>query len=152
MARQRNTAAALERAENQAKALELRRMGLGFEEIGAKLSISTPTAFRYVSRGLAAARAQVAASADELRAEEISRLDGMLAALWPRARRGEAQAIDRVLKIMERRARMLGLDAPERRELTGKDGGPIRSAVDMSGLSDGALQELLAAARPADGG
>jgi len=32
------------------------------------------------------------------------------------------QAIDRLLKIQERRAHLLGLDAPKRTELTGKDG------------------------------
>ena len=34
-------------------------------------------------------------------------------------------AIDRLLKIQERRARLLGLDAPKKMELGGPDGGPI---------------------------
>jgi len=47
---------------------------------------------------------------------EALRLDQMQAALWQRATDGEVRAIDRILRIMERRARLLGLDEPERRE------------------------------------
>lgn len=114
------------KVENQARALELRRAGLGFEAIGAQLGIKKSQAHRLVVSGLAEARAQVAASADELRSEELSRLDGMLTGLWPRARKGEVAAVDRVLKISERRAKLLGLDAPERKQLEGAGGGPMQ--------------------------
>jgi hypothetical protein len=41
----------------------------------------------------------------------------MQAALWERAiEERDCKAIDRILRIMERRARLLGLDQPERRE------------------------------------
>jgi ribosomal protein L15E len=110
-----NTSAAEARKlDNQVKALELRRMGKGYVEIGAALGISKSQAHRYVTEGMGDARAQVAAGIDEIRTEEISRLDAMLSGLWPKARRGEVAAVDRVLRIMERRARLLGLDAPMR--------------------------------------
>jgi hypothetical protein len=113
--------------EDQQKALELRRMAKGYQEIADALSIGLATAHRYVKAAMADARAQITAQADELRAEELSRLDGMLAGLWPRARRGEAVAVDRVLKIGERRAKLLGLDAPTRTALQGggEDAPPI---------------------------
>lgn len=144
-----NTANAAKSAaslERQIQALELRRAGLGFEAIGAKLGIKKSQAHRLVQAGLADCRAQVAANADELRSEEVSRLDGMLQGLWPRARKGEAAAVDRVLKIMERRSRLLGLDAPERRELSAPGGAPLLppSTIDASKLSAEALEELLA--------
>lgn len=98
--------------DRQVKALELRRMGKGYSEIAAALGIGRSQAHRLVQSGLADAVAQVSAEADELRAEEVSRLDAMLSGLWPDARRGQHAAVDRVLRIMERRAKMLGLDAP----------------------------------------
>lgn len=113
--------------QRQAQALELRRMGKGFAEIAAALGIGKSQAHRLVVAGMEDARQQIAASADDLRVEEVSRLDGMLAGLWPTARKGGVAAVDRVLKIMERRAKLLGLDAPERRELTGRGGAPIES-------------------------
>lgn len=112
MPRSSTDAGAATRIKRQAEALELRRAGLGFEEIASRLGVGKSQAHRYVVAGLADARAQIRASADELKSEDLSRLDAMLTGLWPRARKGEAIAVDRVLKIMERRARLLGLDAP----------------------------------------
>jgi len=45
---------------------------------------------------------------------ELERLDVMLLALWRRVQNGDERAIDRALKIEERRAKLLGLDAPIR--------------------------------------
>lgn len=108
----KTSAATARKLERQVKALELRRMGKGYVEIAAALGIGKSQAHRLVQAGLADARAQVQADAGDLKAEEISRLDAMLAGLWPDARKGSQGAVDRVLKIMERRARLLGLDAP----------------------------------------
>jgi vacuolar-type H+-ATPase subunit H len=127
----RLSASRIKALEDQQKALELRRMAKGYQEIAHALGIGVATAHRHVQSALAESRAQISAEADELRSEELSRLDAMTAGLWPRARKGEAAAVDRMLKIMERRAKLLGLDAPERRELSGAGGGPIQ-AVGMS--------------------
>jgi hypothetical protein len=53
-------------------------------------------------------------AAESVRDVELRRLDRMLRGLWNKAVQGDPQAIDRVLKIMQRRAKMLGLDEPER--------------------------------------
>jgi hypothetical protein len=130
----KNTAALSRKLDNQAKALECRRMGMGYAEIGRTIGVGKSQAQRYVVAGLADARAQITASADDLRSEEISRLDAMLAGVWPRARKGEAVAIDRVLKIGERRAKLLGLDAPTRTALEGGGDGapPIATAASVT--------------------
>ena len=87
--------------------------------------------------------------------KEIARLDGMLEKLWPKARRGEVSAVDRVLKIGERRAKLLGIEAPVRIETTGKDGKPIEvsstATIDPSKLSTQTLQDLLDARLAPDG-
>jgi len=119
MGKQRNTPNAIKRAELQAKALELRRAGRGFEDIASQIGISKSQAHRYVVAGLSAARDHIKAHADELKAEQLSRLDGLMEALWFRARKGEVTAVDRVLKIMERRDKLLGLEAPTRHALQG---------------------------------
>lgn len=51
-------------------------------------------------------------SADQYRTLELERLDRMLVGLWTDARSGRWLAVDRVISIMERRAKLLGLDAP----------------------------------------
>lgn len=51
-------------------------------------------------------------------AEELASLDRMQHTLWPDVLKGEDKAIGRVLSIMDRRAKLLGLDQPERYEHT----------------------------------
>lgn len=125
----KTSAARARKLKNQAQVLALRRAGMPFSQIAIKVGISKSSAHQLVQEGLEDARKQIASSVDELRAEEISRLDGMLAKAYPIAAKGDLQAIDRVLKIGERRAKLLGLDAPARHALQGggDDAPPIVS-------------------------
>jgi DNA-binding CsgD family transcriptional regulator len=104
-------------AQLQDRCLELRANGLSFREIARELKVAPATAYKAVARGLAAVNAGCREQAQELRALEALRLDQMQAALWQQAiEERDVRAIDRILRIMERRARLLGLDEPERRE------------------------------------
>lgn len=127
--RSKTSATTVRGVKNREAALDLRRAGWSFERIGEKLGITRQAAHKLVTGAMESARAQIAASTDELRMEEVSRLDGLLEKLWPKARKADAQAVDRVLKIMERRAKLLGLDAPIRTALQGggEDAPPIVS-------------------------
>ncbi|MFC8447727.1 hypothetical protein [Kitasatospora sp. NPDC057223] len=88
------------------------------------------------------------ASVEELRALEDARLDRMFMVAYRRAvRDGDLLAIDRALRIMERRARLLGLDQPARTEITGQGGGPIE--VDTTADE---LAALIAITDPAGSG
>lgn len=113
MAAQNNTAsrkvAALQRRQ---LCVELRRSGKSYDEIAHQVGISKSQAHRHVESALAEAREAIDADAVELKAQELDRLNAMLSGLWTEARRGNHGAVDRVLKIMERRAKLLGLDAP----------------------------------------
>jgi hypothetical protein len=101
---------AITAAERQAKALEMRKGGATFAVIAARLGFKGPQgAHETVSKAIALIPRE---AADELRAMEVERLDAMLAGLYARACKGDEAAIDRVLRIMERRARFLGLDLP----------------------------------------
>jgi hypothetical protein len=51
--------------------------------------------------------------AEELRSMELERLRSLQVSLWSRAKEGDLGAVDRILKIMERRAKLTGLDSPE---------------------------------------
>jgi preprotein translocase subunit SecD len=104
-------------AQLEAQCLQLRASGLSFREIACELSVAPSTAFKAVARGLAAANERNVEEAASLRDLEVMRLDEMQAALWEQAvDECDTRAIDRVLRIMERRARLLGLDAPVMRE------------------------------------
>lgn len=136
------SAARARKLERQVKALELRRMGKGYAEIARTLGIGKSQAHRLVQAGLSDARDQIRAEANDLRAEEISRLDAMLAGLWPDARKGHQGAVDRVLRIMERRSKLLGLDAPVRLAHGGDTDGPPIQAEHVHTLSDADLERM----------
>jgi len=58
----------------------------------------------------------------EWRAIELDRLDELHRAIWDKAVGGDLAAFDRVLKRMERRAKLLALDAPAKVAPTTPDG------------------------------
>ena len=124
--------------DRKLQALELRKAAATYQQIADQLGYrSASGAFNAVK---AALKATLREPADELRELEAARLDAMLLPLWRRVQSGDERAVDRVLRIMERRARLLGLDAPTRGELSGPDGKPL--AFDLSMLSDEELKIL----------
>jgi hypothetical protein len=101
--------------ERQRQALELRKAGVGFQQIADQLGYGGPSgAFNAVARAL---QKVIQEPAEAVLALELARLDAMLLGLWPKARAGHASAVDRVLKLMDRRAKYLGLDAPVKVDL-----------------------------------
>ena len=94
--------------------LELRLAGANLEAIGRQVGLHKSN----VSRRIKDALADIpAAEADALRTIENERLDGMQVAIWSRVRQGDLGAIDRAIRISERRSRLNGLDAPQRVDL-----------------------------------
>jgi hypothetical protein len=117
--------------DRKLQALELRKAGATYQAIADQLGYrSVSGAHKAVT---AALKATLREPADQLRELELTRLDAMLLPLWRRVQSGDEKAVDRALRIMERRARLLGLDAPSRGELSGPDGSPL--ALDLTGLS-----------------
>lgn len=96
--------------EQDGRCLELRKAGLTYERIAEALGLSDRSiAWKGVNRAL---QLTIQEPADELRKIEGERLDALLRAMWPQAMQGKGWAVDRCLSVMERRARLLGLDAP----------------------------------------
>ena len=95
-------------AENEVKALELRSAGVTYRDIAKRLGISVAAAHKIVSRGMGRLIAKCEEKAEMVRTMELDRLDKLQVSLWPSAVKGDAQAIDRVLKIMESRAKYTG--------------------------------------------
>lgn len=137
-----------ELTEIERKALDLKIQGKSTDAIAAALGIPRSTAYDTVCRALARSDEAMAKRARSHRELEAQRLDALLAAVFPVAVGdrhvvasdpddnptdvafdAQVKAIDRVAKLMERRAKLLGLDLPTRTELTGKDGGPVATTA-----------------------
>jgi len=101
----------LRAAKKQVKALELRVEGLSFRQIALELKYKGPSgAYKAVD---AALERTIREPAEQVRLLELARLDRLQVMPWKQATViGDPKAVANVLKIMERRAKLLGLDAP----------------------------------------
>lgn len=123
--------------ERELQALELRKAGFTFDRIGQQLGITTQGAHQAIKRALARIAAKTDEAADDVRRLELERLDGMLPVMWTQAKQGNQGAVDRVLRIMERRARLLGLDAPAEVKIGGRITQVTEQLVDAGDACDG---------------
>ncbi len=95
-------------AQLDAEALRLRSSNLTYEEIGRRMGCNKATALRRCERALGEIPRE---TADIYRRLEDMRLDELSVILWPLATAGSLSAIDRLLVIFKRRAKLWGLDA-----------------------------------------
>lgn len=103
--------------ETEARALDLRKRGYTFAEIGKQLGITMQGAHLAVHRALDKIASLGAEEARDLRRIELERLDRLQKALAPKANKGNAESARALLRVMDRRARLLGLDAPVKSDL-----------------------------------
>lgn len=109
----------LRRAEIVRQALEYRKAGMTYDEIGRRLGFSTQRAGKIVNEELKRINKKSAEDAQEITTLEMLRLDAMLQGIWKSAtEEGSLGAVDRVLAIMNRRAKMLGLDEVSKSTVT----------------------------------
>lgn len=127
------------KTERIARAFELRKAGLSYRRIADQLGYSHEMVRQDINGMLATITTDTVENAKELVSLELARLDDMTISLWPEARQGDRKAIDTVLRIMERRAKLLGFDA-----------NPITKSVTVSvtpeqigSMSDYELQQLI---------
>ncbi|MCW2275060.1 hypothetical protein GJ654_10040 [Rhodoblastus acidophilus] len=104
----------LDRVNRDLAILNMRLHGLTFFEISRKLPeagfkrVSVSRVYAIVAKAL---RSNPHAPARDLRDLELMRLDQLQAAHYKQALKGDATAAQRVLAIIDRRAKLLGLDA-----------------------------------------
>lgn len=101
--------------------------------IADELSVGVAT----VARDLAALREQWQQSGlrdfDAAKAEQLAKLDKAESELWEQWRAGaeadgsnaDPRYMDKILSVIERRCRLMGLDAPKRAEVSGPNGGEL---------------------------
>ena len=93
--------------ERERKALEMRILGYPLDRIAAEVGYTNRSAaHKAIDRALAAIPAEEART---LRAIELERLDLAQRKVMPGVLREDLPSIDRMLKIMDQRARLLGL-------------------------------------------
>lgn len=124
--------------QRQADAVAMRLRGKSYSQIAEVLGITKQRAHQLVMQAFEEMRQQCAEDTEQLRAIELARLDRITETFAPMLEmpgldlqdvEAAKKAADVLIKVSERRAKLLGLDAPTRAELTGKDGQPFVAGV-----------------------
>lgn len=102
--------------ERDEKAASLRRAGATWDQIARQLGYGSPAAA--YNRFMILMHEYPRETIEAARDLEADRLDQLQRALWPKALAGDQAAISTVLRIMDQRARLLGYNAPVRKEIT----------------------------------
>lgn len=99
--------------DREREALQMRKAGATYDKIGESLGLSRSGAYDLVRRGLDELNKTCREEAELLRRLEDERLNAVWEVLWPKMLDGDLRAIDRGLRLMERRSRLWGLDVQE---------------------------------------
>lgn len=98
--------------ERRKQAFTMRTAGANYQKIGDALGISRQGARKTVEAAMDVLNKEVSDSALHYRTLQLERLEVMHSGLWEKAVEGREFAVDRIVKIMDRQAKLLGLDSP----------------------------------------
>lgn len=102
-------------------ALDLRQAGNSYREIAKQLGASVSTIWEDINDALVTLADQEQEKTKMLRQLELERLDALHSSHWANATTGQdTQAAAVILKIADRRAKLLGLDKPAQLDITGQ--------------------------------
>lgn len=96
--------------DRQRQIVQMRIGGGGYADIAKRLKIAPSTVGRALKRAMEVWKVENSELIEEQVHLQIKRLDRMILAIWPEVITGNLLAIDRALRIEERRARLLGFD------------------------------------------
>jgi len=142
-------------AERRTKAVAMRLAGVDYDTIAQRLGYaSRGAAYTDIDRALQTRLTEQRQGADVLRQQELARLDRLQAAAWTSAAAGDLKAVETVLKVIDRRCKLLGLDAPQRHEvvtLDAIDAEIARLTAELGGAFEAGEAASPAATSPEEG-
>jgi hypothetical protein len=122
-------------AELAQQVLNFRRAGLNFDVISERLNLTATAAKAMFDQALAAHDPAFG------RALESDRLDRLHAAVWPEALKGNLDAVDRVVRISERRERVARVPKVNEHALRNQFEESVKTAFELRPDVDAALIE-----------
>lgn len=125
-----------QRVERQQRAFELRKAGKSFRQIGEMLDYSHEMVRKDIQSIIDELVSETRRDAEELIAVELARLNDLMFAMWPDARRGELKSVMAVLKIIERRTKLLGLEVNRQISVT-------LTREELARMSDDELNDII---------
>lgn len=105
--------------EREARVIQWRTQGMKWDDVAAREGYANAGgAYKAFIRGMRRIPAQ---AIDEHRRLQLEVIDAGVSALWPAYTQGKGYAIEKMMMLMDRKARLLGMDAPTRHQVTVSD-------------------------------
>lgn len=108
--RDANNSARVARAERRRRILTLAAGGADADRIAEVIGTTPKSVRSVIGASLTRYRASDLQQIEQVRVQQLQRLDAMLLSIWPKVTEGNLKAIDRALKIEQQRARITGID------------------------------------------
>lgn len=132
-------------------AFDLRKAGMSYRQIvdvmgRDGIKVSTGQVHGYVMERLVELAERTMEDASAVMQLELTRLDDQHRAAYRLAMDNDQdpavrlRAINTLVRVAERRSRLLGLDAPVRAELTGAGGAPVSVRAELAAMGDDELE------------
>jgi predicted transcriptional regulator len=136
----------IEREARRARVAALLLAGVRDQtRIAEQLGVSQPT----ISRDIKAIEARWAQEAVQdiaaAKGQDLERIERLIQALWQDAIRGKWLATDRVLNLMQHRAKLLGLEAPKNVNITLEVQRLVEKVAAEDGMTNDEREALFAA-------
>ena len=112
----------LKTSELRRKAMELRTLGLSYQQIADQIGCSKSAAHKAVMHSLNEVAEEIKKQGKQNIALDLQRLDWIIREAMKLALKGDLHAMDRILKAIDRRAKIFGYDAPQKIAHTTPDG------------------------------
>ena len=128
--------------------LGMRANGFSYAEIAVKLNLTVEKVGKAINRAMRRYKKSVSESCEHIVTLEEIRLDEMYVTIYPMIRAGSIEAIALGLKIMDRRAKLRGLDAPTKIAQTNAPPEMALGGLSLEKLRE--LDALLSNAQPAE--
>lgn len=133
----------IEAQERRAKATALRKMGWSYGRIATQLGMTKSSVHKAVTKALTESQKHLDGEADLLRTQELDRLDDLQSFYWMDASKGNTKAGLQIIRVMERRAKLLGLDAPAKIAQTDGNGEDAEAGVFVVPAPAGSVSEWM---------
>lgn len=132
--------------DRRIQALALRREGMTYAKIGKCMGITPQTAHELVIKAFNEARTVYFENIEGVRTLELERLDMLLRKMLKRLddpkNTTPERTVQSIINIGERRAKLLGLDAPTQVGITNNTPAPIQGDLDLKSLTTEELIKL----------
>lgn len=109
-------------AERKQRAYSLSLAGWNYREISADIGVSPQQVGKYIRGALANTEDLSAAQTTELRQIQYDRIQALFKKIWAKVGTGKdlLSAIQTAIRLLEREAKLMGLDAPTKVDISAK--------------------------------